>query len=297
MKYFALILIISAGFLTHSCLNKNEISEPRETQEHGFDKENITLFPDQSVQVDRYENAIDTVYINRFLNLNIGSKVNEGDSVSFDWKIGEALFTNPVFEKTRHGTSWLASSAVETDLYNQPSLLPVSVKIKFLKSGITKERKAAIHITKSIQKRDLFSLNFGMSKAEVKQNYIGLIPASHHAHFAEITPNTIVSQGGYLKQDYGFRLLFSEDKLTAIAEIAGTTPESFLTFNEVFKKLKAPQTFRQEYNPETKQLELYPKLPFTWTYSNIKFRTELKELEESSTVRKKYYALIYEKGL
>lgn len=278
-----------------SCSKDEGSTEPTTVLTPGFDSEYVYILEPKTIMVETLINKIDTLYLNKRHLLQMSTKVPEGDSITFTWSINGQSYVNPKFQKLWKNEFWMMGSSVDLDLTKFSGDVPVSVNLKFQKSGLSKMRSTILKVNHSKSTFDVFNLNFGMTRQQTKDSYLKIISESQQNSYAELSPNTVTVTGGYLDNDARTYFGFLDNKLTSVSEVNRYSME-LTTFNKTLTKLQSPKQFKEVYNAQTKKMEMTPALPYSWEHNKLKFTVSEKNIEESAGVFKKFTALSYEKA-
>lgn len=175
-------LLIFITVLIVSCSKSDPKSTPDidvPIENETYDKDGITRKSESvTFEVFQYNTRIDTTRITPTMEIGWGAALADGDSIVAEWDVPSAFqfFESSKKERDDKIKKWVSFHTISIS-----SPVPVSAVVKVslrnLKSGKMLSRQQAVTIKYTVKNFDIFRVNFGMTKAEVKENEFGrLVP-------------------------------------------------------------------------------------------------------------------------
>ena len=305
-------LVLSLILLSAGACKKNEKGiepDPLNSTEL-FDQDGISAFDDKNIEVVTNYTKIDTFYTNITSDIGISAKVPDGESAIFKFTV----YNYPV-NITRFSSQWdtkgkykIAQSDFDLDLVSLAGSVPVTASVTYLKTGVSRTKKAQVNITNKTSSFDLFNVNFGMTKEAVKTSEskrlnltedknLGWLESSINAGY--LGKSSLFSKSTRYSVSGATYYEFEDDKLIKVSEIIDKNAENFQNQGEynavksLFTRLGAGK-IPVEYAPAT-NTTTYAKAPVSWTKNGISFKFQKRDFE-LKTGKISAYALTYTKG-
>lgn len=305
-------LVLSLILLSAAACKKNDKGiepDPLNSSEV-FDQDGISAFDDKNIEVVTNYTKIDTFYTNATFDIGISAKVPDGDSAIFKFTV----YNYPV-NITRFSSQWdakekykIAQSDFDLDLLSLAGSVPVTASVTYLKTGVSRTKKAQVNITNKTSSFDLFNVNFGMTKEAVKTSeskrlgltedkILGWLESS--AQTGYLGKSSLFSKSTRYSISGSTYYEFEDNKLVRISEIIDKKAENFQNKDEynvvksLFTRLGASK-IPVEYAPAT-NTTTYAQEAVSWTKNGINFKFQKRDFELKSG-KISAYALTYTKG-
>ncbi|GAB4018993.1 hypothetical protein GCM10028773_20650 [Spirosoma koreense] len=232
--------------------------------------------------------SLDTTATPASIDWPISALYAEGDSVRFSWVTTNFPALIKVEKRWVAGLQkWQATSTLIIDPNTTPAQLLLNASVTFLKENKAISRKALLFFRTQTATFDLFRVNFGMSKDEVKANELSRLGLGNTGTGVWYEPSPslgVLSKSSHLAGGGYTLYAFDNGKLKTVSE---TAAQETLTepLRRLAVELKIPESITN--GPLTKE--------YVWNNGKLKFSLTSKEIDLGSGV-KKYVLLTYEKA-
>ncbi|GAB4018885.1 hypothetical protein GCM10028773_20110 [Spirosoma koreense] len=253
--------------------------------------DNVSLWESsRTFNTGTFYTSLDTGSTLTVLAWPIHALYDEGDSVRFTWSTPHI---SPVVkvEKGWYATmqKWLGTSTLYFNPSKAPTPVTLTASVTFLNSKKSVTRQTVLTIAHTNYTFDLFRVNFGMSREEVKKNEMGRLVATNISGWTDFTPTlSAIATSSNLD---GTFYEFDKHGLKAISEISSSGYYDD-RFKKVALKYKIPETIQTRYNNAIKGEELAKE--YTWKKGKVKLTLHSKDFQ-LPTGTKRHVCITYEK--
>ncbi len=235
--------------------------------------------------VNTYYTSIDTVSNPAIITWQISAVYPEGDSVRINWPV-PTLPATLKLEKVwfQNLQKWLAISTLTFNPATAPAQLPISASVTFINQKKSVSRDAVLTISQNKRTFDVFAVNFGMSREQVRINEIERLGSDNLAlgGWTEHSPTLAELNKS---ATYG-NFTFYEFVANQLKSVSITSSQSGVDnhLNVLVTKLKIPEAVNT--GPLIKN--------YTWNNGKLKFTLHNKDFQ-LNTGAKKFVCLTFEK--
>lgn len=245
--------------------------------------------------VSTYYTSIDTLADRGTVYWPLNALINDGDSLSIAWTINSKrqirdVTYRKVWDSAR--SKWSVYSIASVDMRYISGKLPIKANLTYANPSNTLVRESTLSVTQKRFDYDLFRVNFGMDKTEVKANEsVRLSPNDTMLAWKETSPHTAVI--GVSSNSDGFTYYeFKNNRLTAVSETILTGPLSSGLI-DLAKRLRIPAIPELEWDSQQQRWVLDKEQ--TWTNGKIKFTIHYKDFQLNAGAIKNSLCITYEK--
>lgn len=305
LKFVIPVLI---SILILSCKKDAGPLNPTQVSTGGLDKDGFARTDTSSIlSVVRYITKLDTTYSASTIQVGWAKSLPDGDSLKAQWTIPSSFSYVPKFQKiwNQYDQKWSAQHFIVIDGKKSAGTGNVKVVLTDLKSNKNFTREQSISISHTDQTYDVFRVNFGMNKADVKLNEIERLQAPSSTDpggWQETTPNNAyLYDGKSINELIGYEFL--NDKLIAINFIKYHSTDVDTEYmydddrDEMIKLAKKRGVKTPTFQSKVigGQLKYRTDDKVTWIQNGIKFTFGLRKMLILKNAVN-YYALTYEKA-
>lgn len=270
-----------------------------------YDQDGITIHePSVAFEVIQYNTRMDTTRVVPDMVLSWGVAVAEGDSVIGNWSVSPTFKFSEEYKKVwdERIKMWIANYSITITDFEAGLDGVAGIGIKKLKSGKSYSREQAVKVNRLVKNFDVFRVNFGMSKAEVKGNELArVIPTGDKANkWLEKSPTIAFIDAPNEPYLNGYE--FENDKLKYIHVIqnAGADDNTEYMSSDIRNVMLALAKRHNAPTPVFEQKNFGAEVKYktnskiTWVQNGLKFTYGLRNLPVKSS-NLNYYTLTYEK--
>jgi hypothetical protein len=218
------------------------------------------------------------------------------DSVRINWTVnGKPVASQQSKVWNETAQKYRITTMAGYDPTKQPSKYPITIAFYFRNANKTVIRESQMTLIPKTYVFDMFRINFGMSKAQIKEPEtarIGTNPSPNQG-WSEPSPNTaLINSSATLGTGSYTYYEFEDGKLKRISEVADSESSEFYLFHRTMS-LKIPGFFNSS---RTDLRNPFPVTqPIIWNNGKIKFTLSKKDVQLDAVTTKKLYAITYEK--
>lgn len=327
MKKAIALLFIGALLSLNACSTEEEIKlnpEPNNPDDEEiitnpdfqFQFENQTFKSDsvssqlekENIEVITYQTALDTTLSHEKIDIAWSAFFDNGDSLLIDLKYPQIKESKSFYSKRwiQSAQKWLATFGISLSPASNKGDFKIDLKLTRQKAKKVILRTKELSISQTTKKYDIFHVNFGMTKDEVKANESARLkvePASLLG-WVEATPNTAyIIKGSYFSKWTIFNVnpstcyQFEEGRLAKVSEVID--PHEPMVSNSL--ELEKAQNFFYWLGAPTPPVYYeYPdyhfsKAPLIWQKNglNIAFSRRVFEIPNNGSISA--YSVSFEK--
>lgn len=215
-----LLIVLFLPFLLIGCSDSDSDSgnnPPDSTFSDGFDENGILVTDEKEYVFNNYISSIGTFnYINA--NPRISMRYDDGKVISIDWKINGVSYENKEYYKVwkEDILKWHTIHTPDIDIEKNPFKFGDVIDIAIHIDNKTVNKKLIIKENKITA--DIYGLNFGMNKNEVREQELSRMGD----HFSDPAPNLMYnsSNPNMLSMDALTLYTFNNNKLDEVGEYA-----------------------------------------------------------------------------
>ena len=261
-----------------------------------FSEDNVSIRVKESpIELDRYYTSIDTIDKPVAVSYNLCALVDKDDSLRVSWQLAGKAIPDYRQEKVWNEVEkkWF-NCGYGTCTHNRESArLTLRATFNFLKNNKIVTRDIPIEILSKDYYYDLYRVNFGMSKAQVKTNETGRVSTAldmwQDPSLTTAKINISLSLG--VPESFTY-YEFEDNKLKRVSDVL-LEPKDFSSIQALAKTYKIP------VNPLLK-VDRYGTViglnqEQVWDNGKIKFTLSFRDFQLNNSEKKKLFAITYEK--
>jgi hypothetical protein len=296
--YFAVVLLFSCK--VPATEPNNNTGKVRVVNGVTFAEDNVSVdYGSKPFALNKYYTSTDTLDLNDpvVFSKSFCALLDESDSLRVSWQLAGKSIPDYQQKKVwvQEEKKWMKCNYGAYTLNREPARVTLKSTFHFIKSNKVAVCEVSYEVTSKDYYYDLYEVNFGMSRAQVKANEVARIPNFPTA-WLEPTPSTAIS-------DFNTNISvldgcityyeFENDKLKRVSDVI-LDLQYFANLQSLAKRYNVPMkpTLKSSFVGNERVYELTNEQ--SWNNGKIKFILSKKEIQLSSNEKKKLFAITYE---